>query len=815
MFKDKVKIYQLYHTVISTALTWALVLVLNRYFDLRVHYLLGIIYCIIPAALLYLFNIYKKNGISYIFLGSIIPALALIFWAAKVNPVKLYNDILSWCRIYDGSEELYVSGYANLIIFLAALLSSILFYLLTIKNMTKIFLGIVLFAALIVLSIYKFDISKIVVAICLLYILTVFLEIYEKIYTRKAERAEKREGILYLVPVSLLLAVLSVSMPSKPEPIQWKLFKSIYSKLSDQIEAISLDLDYLFDSSKSEFSINMTGYSERSGKLATSGKLVDDDKVTLKISGLKKDKSVYLIGSVSDTYTGSSWEKSDSGYLAGYNDYLLDFLELYYALSRQEPEVVKENKLIETNWIKILYSKIKTKTFFYPGKMSSYYFYSPYDKIVADQGQITFKKARGKGTYYQTIYYEMNLTNEAFIQILKDADNFSYSNPQYINNATADYLKANTLKQSKVNYLFEDNYYDVLAARSELIKETYTALPDKLPDRVYNLAETITEGSDTKYEKLKAIESYLINNYTYANSSPDVLEGEDYIDYFLFEEKSGYCTSFATAMAVLGRCIGIPTRYVEGYIARYEEMDEDSMYNVKNSYAHAWAEAYIEGIGWIPFEATAPYHDVRYTQWKDDEDEKDYNEDLSYYLENYYKQNNSQLPPTTVLNKEPDNKTEFREIFRGVIAFLAIIAVIFTIVMIYYNVLSYRYRSAFNKCGNSDKTYMLFLRILRLLKKLGFVMSPDETVIMFADRVKDYYCFEGISFLDVADIYMRYRYADEEVTLKDYEKVTAYQLGLANRYRSENSRWKVWLEELIFLSRRKALKDSSAGSKNY
>jgi transglutaminase-like putative cysteine protease len=719
-----------------------------------------------------------------------------VFWATGTNPVTAFNSLIEWCSTYDWSDELYVAGYANIIVFSTAVLSSILFYLFTIKQLTKILLGIVLFTVLIVLSVYDLDINKVVVAICFLYILTIIVEQYGKFYTRRARRPEKREGILYLVPVCLLLAVLSVSFPSRPEPIQWKLFKTIYNKVSEQIETWKIELDYLLSSSGSEFSINMTGYSENSGKLNTSGKLVNDDKVTLKMSGLRKDDSVYLIGSVSDTYTGSSWEKNKSDSLTGYDDYFLDYTELFYAMSRLEPEVIKENRFLEWNSTKILYNKIKTKTFFYPGKMSAYSFYSSYDKIDSESPQINFRKARGKGTSYQAIYYDMNLKGEAFIQMLKDADSFSYNNPKYINNITAKYIQLNTLRQDKAKDLLDYDYYEVLKARSEIINARYTGLPDELPDRVYKLADTITEGYDTKYEKLKAIEAYLLNNYTYSRRSPRVPEGQDYIDYFLFEGKAGYCTSFATAMAVLGRSIGIPTRYVEGYIARFEDMDEDNMYLIKNSYAHAWAEAYIEGVGWIPFEATAPYHDVRYTDWKDDDFKYETSDD---YLERYNAQNIPQVTPP-VINKEDDKKESFWEAFSGVVALIIILSVLLAAIAIYYNVLRYRYKRDFEKSDYNDKTYMLFLRILRQLKKEGFVMSSQETVIMLAERVKDIFRYEGVSFSEIAQIYMRYRYANEEITRREYEQVAAYQLGLAAKYKNENNKLKVWLEELIFLS---------------
>ena len=57
-------------------------------------------------------------------------------------------------------------------------------------------------------------------------------------------------------------------------------------------------------------------------------------------------------------------------------------------------------------------------------------------------------------------------------------------------------------------------------------------------------------------------------------------------------------------MTVLLRSIGIPARYVEGYMLPPEPI-KDNTYEVTNENAHAWVEVYFEGLGWIPFEPTS------------------------------------------------------------------------------------------------------------------------------------------------------------------------------------------------------------------
>ncbi len=109
------------------------------------------------------------------------------------------------------------------------------------------------------------------------------------------------------------------------------------------------------------------------------------------------------------------------------------------------------------------------------------------------------------------------------------------------------------------------------------------------------------------YEKAKAIEQYFAqNNFTYTLSPGSFDKSGDFVDQFLFDNKKGYCTYYATAMAVLLRCAGIPSRYVEGYVLPSKEQGSD-VYKVTGKQSHAWVEAYFEGLGWLQFEPTIAY----------------------------------------------------------------------------------------------------------------------------------------------------------------------------------------------------------------
>jgi hypothetical protein len=117
------------------------------------------------------------------------------------------------------------------------------------------------------------------------------------------------------------------------------------------------------------------------------------------------------------------------------------------------------------------------------------------------------------------------------------------------------------------------------------------------------LSREITAGIDTAYDQAVAIQSYLrrITYDQFINAPPP---GADVVDWFLFENRRGYCDYYASAMAVLCRVNGIPARLAQGYSpGEYEPSSRT--YRVRQLDAHAWPEVYFPGYGWIPFEPTS------------------------------------------------------------------------------------------------------------------------------------------------------------------------------------------------------------------
>ena len=147
-----------------------------------------------------------------------------------------------------------------------------------------------------------------------------------------------------------------------------------------------------------------------------------------------------------------------------------------------------------------------------------------------------------------------------------------------------------------------------LLIRSKQIAEEYTWISENTPESVIKLARAITHDCENDYEKVVAIQDYLRNNYQYTLSPSRVPEGRDFVEWFLNEDRRGYCTYYATSMTVMLRSLGIPARYVEGFVM--PENHNDTIYTITSRHAHAWVEVYFQGFGWLIFEPTPIYADV-------------------------------------------------------------------------------------------------------------------------------------------------------------------------------------------------------------
>jgi transglutaminase-like putative cysteine protease len=168
--------------------------------------------------------------------------------------------------------------------------------------------------------------------------------------------------------------------------------------------------------------------------------------------------------------------------------------------------------------------------------------------------------------------------------------------------------------------LAEDSYYSVVSEVPQPttfqlqsagtdypaeVAQRFLQLPQDTPSVVAETAEKIERDYDpqTPYDTARAIERYLIydGGFVY-NLDVSYRRADKAIEEFLGDSKEGFCTQFATSMALLLRESGVPSRVVYGSTAGQE--DDPGEYVVTGSNMHTWVEAYFPGVGWYPFDPT-------------------------------------------------------------------------------------------------------------------------------------------------------------------------------------------------------------------
>ncbi|UKF30832.1 transglutaminase TgpA family protein [Clavibacter phaseoli] len=149
--------------------------------------------------------------------------------------------------------------------------------------------------------------------------------------------------------------------------------------------------------------------------------------------------------------------------------------------------------------------------------------------------------------------------------------------------------------------------------------QPYLQIPSGTPDIVASTTAEVLAGIDSPYDQALALQEFFTGGqFRYSEDAPVEQgydgSGVDVVGEFL-RVRSGYCVHFASAMAIMAREAGIPSRVAVGYLPG-DQVGRDGdliTYRVGSHDLHSWPELYFSGIGWIAFEPTpgrgqaAPY----------------------------------------------------------------------------------------------------------------------------------------------------------------------------------------------------------------
>lgn len=323
------------------------------------------------------------------------------------------------------------------------------------------------------------------------------------------------------------------------------------------------------------------------------------------------------------------------------------------------------------------------------------------------------------------------------------------------------------------------------------VQKKYSSVPDNIEtafrDTVQN--EILREKPENVMWEITELLRRTADYTWYPGKTP---AGKDFAEYFFFENQKGYCTHFATTAVLLFRMKGIPARYVAGYSVDPEKFvkQEDGTYlaEATGEDAHAWAEIYVSGKGWIPAETTPGYVDYsaepegtdsvgsdwiadqeenrtdhstqQAEQKKETEQEKKEKEEKKEQPEEP-KENDEQLHPV-----EQEKKTGMKKgMLFGIVLFLLIIFLFLGLSLFYRR----KRKRLENKKGYSERAKEIFYRLYKTLvseKVLDQECDLDERCIK--KLVSRYPQISQEEWSRMLEIVYRANYGKNEVTKEEY-----------------------------------------------
>ncbi|MCL1948665.1 MAG: DUF3488 and transglutaminase-like domain-containing protein [Turicibacter sp.] len=345
-----------------------------------------------------------------------------------------------------------------------------------------------------------------------------------------------------------------------------------------------------------------------------------------------------------------------------------------------------------------------------------------------------------------------------------------------------------------------------LIPRAQAIRERYTQLPDNFPDRVGELAATVVEGAENDYARMRLLETFLAEGFEYTTSPGATPRDQDFVDHFLFDLQRGYCVHFATAFVTMARSLGMPARYVEGFLVNERPAaGSQGFVDVRNNMAHAWGEVYFEGFGWQRFEPTPsgglPYNyfaieDIVAEEIEDAPASAGEGQSVASVpamdgLDDapVQQQPDAQIPPQEA--EVPTQAATPAEVPGGSegaqptgiqIPLISVIAAFafFPVLLIAAHSIQKRKRRKSTRFAVMDG----YQAILSCLKAHSLIMDPGETTQQFMDRAKESVSFPGQLMASQA-IYEKARYSRQKITREDANVLEQTAKSLRQSLKSE------------------------------
>lgn len=301
------------------------------------------------------------------------------------------------------------------------------------------------------------------------------------------------------------------------------------------------------------------------------------------------------------------------------------------------------------------------------------------------------------------------------------------------------------------------------------VERTYMEVPENIKGKLEDVVKKAgMKGEKDLRKTISFVQNYLYDNTEYSLEPGVTPEGEDFTEYFLFQNRKGYCVHYATAAAMMFRSMGVPARYVEGYHADKKTLQDNDTIAVEGTtiwhtvdltdrYAHAWVEIYISGYGWIPVEVTKPYLNIG--EEKNTSKEEDENPQKSPTVKSTKKPANTANPKQQTAkpqNSGDENTIDITKYY-GVLRILLGMVAVLLVVVLRYGIITRKHRKEGNLEDANRAIYFYYTQMeqmLRILKQCG--KNQPLRQLLREQRIK----LDGID----ADEWLRFYVALDDYT---------------------------------------------------
>jgi len=771
-----------------------------------------ILYGLIFALLIIFSGMFFNKITRIISLASIfLFILSAVLYLYKTNGLEEFLEktgmFIEWIRNYTSIGAPLISSYAlilTIIICAAVSLPAYFFIISRFNFFVVLFGGVYLF---VIQWIAEFFVSYQSFYI-FLFVITIYYFRYIYLKSSSGETAERTSMLLFsifMLPLCGLILYIVMSLPVSEKPIEWPWLDN---KVITAINSVKNKFTYqTFD----RFSIEYVGFDDGDGKLG--GNVKSDSTPVLMV---KTPKRVYLKGAEKDFYDGTSWKSSSeqnkpllpfSFESIDTSSPYLDTLEMEVGLfvSTGDPHVL--DMLTEEININIQFLNLKTPSIFIPVKITDIR-HNDNDSVEIfhnGNGILFTNDYMGKGFEYTIKMRSVDLNDEMVKDLLKRSrigflKEVRKMRQRYRVSPYSSYVQKmdSVYKRNGKSVLLTDELISALQDNADRIYSRYLQIPDTLPERVRQLAYAISFSAENSYEAVKSIESFLSSNFHYTLTPESMPEGRDFVDWFLFDSKEGYCTYYASAMTILTRCIGIPARYVEGYTLPPKQ-NSDGTYTVTNEQAHAWVEVYLEGFGWLPFEPTSAYNSsgsgavssnpANYNNQYDESTETLPRDNKSDSRESY-----SENQPA-VTNTSVESKIKLNILTILLFVFVALLFALSAIISINFLRRRARLRKYYNALPR-ESILLMYGHMLAVLSSHGLGLQPSETPVEYSNRIEG--ClFPKSSLKRITDIFLKARYAKSEINESDKFEVYSFYKFFPDQIKKIIGNKKFWIYKNI------------------